>query len=116
MGTLGAPTSAVRLYELAQRPDLVADARAQYAYGHARLLAREWPQAEAALRRALEINPMMVGAINDLGLCLRAQGNNRGAEEAWKHALEINPRFAAARQNLEAAKPPSAAAEPAREP
>jgi HEAT repeat protein len=115
MGSLGAPTSAVRLYELAQRPDLVADARAQYAYGHARLLAREWPQAEAALTRALELNPMMVGAINDLGLCLRAEGKRREADDAWKRALEINPRFAAARQNLEMATS-SAATEPARQP
>lgn len=116
MGALGAPTSAVRLYELAQRPDLVADARAQYAYGHARLLAREWPQAETALRRALEINPMMVGAINDLGLCLRAEGKKGEADEAWKRALEINPRFGAARQNLEQSATPSASTEPTRQP
>jgi predicted CXXCH cytochrome family protein len=103
LGTLGAPTAAVTLHELLQRPDLVADARAQYAYGHARLLARDWPRAEIALRRALEVNPMMVGAINDLGLCLMAEGRSDEAVAAWRRALELNPRFATARQNVEAA-------------
>jgi Flp pilus assembly protein TadD len=49
---------------------------------------------------------MMVGAISDLGLCLRAQGRKDDAEAAWRRALEINPRFASARQNLEAATAP----------
>jgi Flp pilus assembly protein TadD len=83
-----------------QRPDLIADARAQYAYGHVLVLARDWVRAEALLRRALELNPIMVGAINDLGLCLRGQGKPKDAEAAWKLALEINPRFESARQNL----------------
>jgi tetratricopeptide (TPR) repeat protein len=61
-----------------------------------------------ALRRALEIYPMMVGAMNDLGLCQRAQGRKDEAEAAWRRALEINPRYASARQNLEAARAPAA--------
>jgi predicted CXXCH cytochrome family protein len=101
---LGAPQAGAFLEDVASRPDLVGDARAQYALGHAALLARDLPHAETALRRALALNPMMVGAINDLGLCLMGQGHGETAVLEWKRALEINPRFASARQNLEAAE------------
>jgi tetratricopeptide (TPR) repeat protein len=105
MGLLGAPTAGARLLQLLKRPDLVADARAQYLYGHACLVGQDAPRAETALRRALELNPMIVGAINDLGLALIGQGKRDQAIEAWKRALDINPRFTAAQRNLEAAKP-----------
>jgi tetratricopeptide (TPR) repeat protein len=106
---LGAPSAGAFLEDVALRPDLLGDARAQYALGHAALLARDLPHAETALRRALDLNPMMVGAINDLGLCLVGQGNGDGAIAEWKRALEINPRFASARQNLEQAEAASRA-------
>jgi hypothetical protein len=112
LGRLGAPNAPARLPEVIQRPDLVADARAQYAYGHVLLVARDWGRAEIVLRRALELNPMMVGAISDLGVCLQASGKRKEAEATWKQALEINPRFEAARQNL--ANLSSAAPEPPR--
>jgi len=108
LGRLRAPTASARLVEVAERPDLIADARAQYAYGHALVLAKSWPQAEAALRRALALNPMMVGAVNDLGLCLRATGKPEEADAAWKTALAINPRFESARRNLASAADSSA--------
>jgi predicted CXXCH cytochrome family protein len=104
MGELGAPTAGARLLQLMKRPDLIAEARAQYAYGHACLVGQDAPRAEAALRRALELNPMMVGAINDLGLSLIAQGKREPAVESWRRALDINPRFTAARRNLESVK------------
>jgi Tfp pilus assembly protein PilF len=47
---------------------------------------------------------MMVGALNDLGLCLMGQGHRDDAIAIWKRALAINPRFAPARQNLQAAE------------
>ncbi|HEX4823155.1 MAG TPA: HEAT repeat domain-containing protein [Candidatus Polarisedimenticolaceae bacterium] len=109
LGRLGAPDTGTRFPEVLKRPDLVLDARAQFAYGHALLLARNWVRAESVLERALEMNPMMVGAISDLGLSLRAQGKRDQADAAWKTALEINPRFESARQNLE--KGSSAASE-----
>src|SRR5262249_34829632 len=68
MGSLGSAAALPRLRQLLERPDLVADARAQSLYGHARLAAGDGRSAETALRRALEIHPMMVGTINDLGL------------------------------------------------
>ncbi len=123
MGLLGSPASGARLLQLLKRPDLIADARAQYMFGHACLIGQDAPRAETALRRALEINPMIVGAMNDLGLALVAQGKPEQAIEEWKLALDINPRFSAARRNLEAARtklssgeiggPPTSGAEPA---
>jgi len=105
MGQLGAATAGARLLQIVKRPDLIADARAQYLFGHACLVGQDMPRAETALRRALELNPMMVGAINDLGLALVAQKKSKEAVQAWGRALDINPRFSAAKRNLDAAKP-----------
>jgi predicted CXXCH cytochrome family protein len=106
MGLLGAPTASPRLRQLLERPDLIADARAQYLFGYACLVGQDAARAEIALRRALALNPMIVGAINDLGLALMRQGKNEEAIASWKRALDINPRFTAAQRNLEAAKKP----------
>jgi predicted CXXCH cytochrome family protein len=103
MGALGAPTAGARLLQLMKRPDLIADARAQAAYGHACLVGQDFPRAEAALRRALELNPMNVIATNELGLALMGQGKREEAAVAWRRALDVNPRYAAARQNLDSA-------------
>jgi tetratricopeptide (TPR) repeat protein len=104
MGLLGSPASGARLLQLLKRPDLIADARAQYMFGHACLVGQDAPRADTALRRALELNPMIVGAMNDLGLALIAQGKTEQAIDEWTLALDINPRFSAAKRNLEAAK------------
>jgi predicted CXXCH cytochrome family protein len=106
MGLLGSPTAGARLLQILKRPDLIADARAQYLFGHACLVGQDAPRAETALRRALVLNPMIVGAINDLGLALMGQGKEDEAIASWKRALDINPRFTAAQRNLEAAKKP----------
>ena len=103
MGQLGIPTAGARLVQLIKRPDLIAEARAQYAYGHACLVGQDMRHAESALRRALELNPLMVGALNDLGLALIGLNQKDAAIAAWQHALDINPRFSAARRNLDAA-------------
>lgn len=97
---LGAPSADAKLSGLLLRSDLVTDARMQYAFGHSRVLARDWDHAEPALRRAIELHPMMVGTISDLGVCLRAKGKKEEAEAAWRRALAINPRFTSARINL----------------
>jgi predicted CXXCH cytochrome family protein len=110
IGLLGSSTAGARLLQLLKRPDLIADARAQYMSGHASLVGQDAARAERALRRALEINPMIVGAMNDLGLALVGQGKREEAIAEWTRALDINPRFSAARRNLDAAKSPSAPA------
>ena len=102
-GQLGSPTAGARLLQLLKRPDLIADARAHYMAGRGSLIGQDMPRAEIALRRALEINPMIVGAMNDLGLALIGQGKKDEAIVEWTRALDINPRFSAARRNLEAA-------------
>ncbi len=104
MGLLGSAASGPRLLQLLKRPDLIADARAQYMFGHACLIGQDGPRAETALRRALELNPMIVGAMNDLGLALIAQGKTDEAIASWSLAVDINPRFSAALRNLAAAK------------
>jgi len=103
MGQLKAPTAGARLQQLMKRPDLVADARAQFLYGHACLVGQDGARAEAALRRALELNPMIVPAMNDLGLALIGQGKRDEAIASWRRALDINPRFSAAKTNLDRA-------------
>jgi predicted CXXCH cytochrome family protein len=105
MGLLGSPAAGARLLQLVKRPDLIAEARAQYQFGHACLVGQDAPRAETALRRALELNPMIVPAMNDLGLALIAQRKRDAAIAEWTLALDINPRFSAARRNLDAAKP-----------
>ena len=110
IGLLGSPTAGSRMLQLLKRPDLIADARAQYMAGHGSLVGQDMPRAELALRRALELNPMIVGAMNDLGLALIGQGKKDEAMSEWTRALDINPRFSAARRNLEAATPGSAPA------
>lgn len=103
MGLLGSPAAGARLLQLVKRPDLIADARAQYLFGHACLVGQDMPRAETALRRALELNPMIVPAMSDLGLAFMGQGKRDAAIAEWKLALDINPRFSAARRNLAAA-------------
>jgi tetratricopeptide (TPR) repeat protein len=100
-GALDLATAGGRLLQLLQRPDLVADARAQLAYGHACVVGQDPARGERALRRALELNPYMVAAMNDLGLSLVAQGKKDEARTVWKTALDVNPRLATARDNLE---------------
>ena len=45
MGVLGSPASGPRLLQLLKRSDLIADARAQYMFGHACLVGQDAPRA-----------------------------------------------------------------------
>jgi predicted CXXCH cytochrome family protein len=103
-GALGSPDFGARVSEAARRPDLAAEYRAQLALGRAALLAEDFPRAESALARALQLRPLQVHALNDLGIALLRQGKSTDAQRAWRQALEINPRFEAARRNLEASR------------
>ena len=103
-GALGSPDFGARLSEAARRPDLAGEYRAQLALGRAALLAEDFPRAETAFTRALQLRPLQVHALNDLGIALLRQGKSTDAQRAWLQALEINPRFEAAKRNLEASK------------
>ncbi len=56
-------------------------------------------EAEAAARRALDLNPLSSVAQDQLGVVLMAQGNYEQARQAFEQALELNPEFALARFN-----------------
>jgi HEAT repeat protein len=103
MGRLGSPTAGARLFQVTKRPDLIGDARAQYQYGHACLVGQDLGHAEEALRRALELNPMMVRAMNDLGLALMGRKKRDEAIAQWNAALDVNPQYSAAKRNIETA-------------
>jgi predicted O-linked N-acetylglucosamine transferase (SPINDLY family) len=57
------------------------------------------PQAEAAARRALEIDPGLAAAANHLGNALVAQGRVQEADEAFDKALALEPDYAEAYNN-----------------
>ncbi|WP_374562318.1 tetratricopeptide repeat protein [Ideonella sp.] len=59
-----------------------------------------WPEAEAALRRALELLPDNVEALNNLGLVLQARGNHAEADAAYQQALALRPGHVEALNNL----------------
>ncbi|MEK8029261.1 tetratricopeptide repeat protein [Ideonella sp. DXS29W] len=59
-----------------------------------------WPEAEAALRRALELLPDNVEALNNLGLVLQARGRHDEAEAAYRQALALRPGHVEALNNL----------------
>lgn len=103
LGRLGDVEYGARLTALVRRPDVAAEYRAHSAIGSAYLYARDWPRAERHLARSIELQPLYVRALNDLGIALFSQGREEAARALWRQALEINPRFEEARLNLEAA-------------
>ncbi len=109
LGRLGDVEYGARLTALVRRPDVAAEYRAHSAIGSAYLYARDWPRAERHLARSIELHPLQVRALNDLGIALFSQGREDAARALWRQALEINPRFEGARLNLEAAGPASPA-------
>lgn len=102
LGRLGDVEYGARLTTLARRLDLAAEYRAHSVIGSAYLYAKDWPRAERHLARSLELQPLQVRALNDLGIALLGQGREEAARALWHQVLEINPRFAEAKLNLEA--------------
>lgn len=85
-----------------------AEPHLQSAYPHsllhgARVLMQrqEWPRAEQALRRLIEVEPLSVEAWNNLGVLLARTERPREARAAWERALTLDPSSDAVRQNLE---------------
>ena len=56
--------------------------------------------AEAALRKAVELNPHHVAAYNELGLVQRRKGEFAKARASYEAALEQFPNFHFAHRNL----------------
>jgi Flp pilus assembly protein TadD len=57
-------------------------------------------EASKHFREALNINPKLAGAANNLGAVLLQEGNWREAESYFRAALNIEPDLASARANL----------------
>lgn len=56
--------------------------------------------AEKALRRAIELKPTFVEAMNDLAALLVRQGKKEEAEAILRKAIEMNPKYPYAHVNL----------------
>jgi tetratricopeptide (TPR) repeat protein len=54
-------------------------------------LKKDYGQAIADLKRALDRDPKHFGALNDLGVALEAVGAKKEALEAYRQALTVNP-------------------------
>jgi predicted TPR repeat methyltransferase len=59
-----------------------------------------WQEAEAALRRALEIDPGYARGYTNLAALALTAGNDEGARDAYRRAIEIEPRNVLARMQL----------------
>jgi len=68
--------------------------------GEKRLEAGDWPQAEAAFRRAAEAHPTSAVAQSKLGVALVHQRRLEEAEGAFTRAVKLDPRHAPAWSNL----------------
>jgi protein O-mannosyl-transferase len=66
----------------------------------AQTLRGESKEAIEHFRQALQINPNLASAHNNLGLALAAQGQMQAAVEHYREALRINPDHANAHYNL----------------
>jgi predicted O-linked N-acetylglucosamine transferase (SPINDLY family) len=58
------------------------------------------PAAEAAFRRALDVNPKAAASCNNLAIVLKAQGKLAEAEEIYRKVIADSPDYADARYNL----------------
>ena len=75
-------------------------AEAHYNLATVALNQRRPADAEAALRRALDIKPAFPAAQNNLGLLLKEQGCLDEAEAAFRNALTLTPNLAEVHNNL----------------
>jgi len=100
---LGEP---VRLDEASLEEKLVRRRRGGWCFEHNLLLAHVlramglWVEAEAALRKALALQPSSAGAQFGLGETLRAQHRHADAEAAYRKAIALQPNDAYAYHGL----------------
>ncbi len=75
----------------AERPD---DPTVQNDLGNLLQLAKHSDEAEAAYRRAIELDPKHASFHFNLGLVLEKRGDNRAAMKEYKTAVELEPKHA----------------------
>ncbi len=73
---------------------------AHYAYGVVMMEQRRYPEAEQALRRALQGNAFNAPVHNNLGYVLECEGKVSEAIAEYRKSLESDPNFRQARFNL----------------
>jgi tetratricopeptide (TPR) repeat protein len=79
-------------------------ARAHYILGQLFLGQNDAPNANIALKRAVELDPANASLQNDLGWVLLASGDVAAAIEHLERAVQLNPADDLARQNLAKAR------------
>jgi Flp pilus assembly protein TadD len=95
---LGRTTEAV---ELCQRSiKIEEDARTYGLLGQSLVGLERWPEAEAALRRGLELAPKDSDMMANLGVVLGTLGRFTEAGEQFEQALRIDPNNATLQSNL----------------
>jgi CHAT domain-containing protein/Flp pilus assembly protein TadD len=61
---------------------------------------RRWTEAIAAYRRAIQLDPNLAVAHNNLGTALAQQGRLQEAEDAYRRAIQLDANLASAYNNL----------------
>ena len=84
------PRDALRTFEQLAKID-PGSALAQQNIGGARLELRDFGGAEAALRRAIAIDPNLAGAHTTLGVVLAGTGRRADAIDEWTRAVSLDP-------------------------
>jgi tetratricopeptide (TPR) repeat protein len=73
---------------------------AAYNLGTCMIRLRRWPEAEATLRQAVQLNEGYAKAHHDLGFVLLERGDSGGAAAALRTAVRLRPDDATAHYNL----------------
>jgi Tfp pilus assembly protein PilF len=74
--------------------------QAYHLLGEAYAEQQQWPDAESALKRSIELEPKLADSYLDLGAIRNQTKNYVGAEEALKKGLELMPEFPMAQYEL----------------
>jgi lipoprotein NlpI len=61
----------------------------------------KWQEAEACLRKSIQMGDCLPQPWGNLGICLLMQSRFDEAEDAYRHALELDPDYEFAKLNLE---------------
>jgi tetratricopeptide (TPR) repeat protein len=93
------PAQAVKYFEQATK--LYSNYPQAYRMlGEAYLEQQDWQNAEAALKRSIELEPKLAASYVDLGAIANQQHNYPAAEEALKKGLALSPDASAAKYEL----------------
>jgi tetratricopeptide (TPR) repeat protein len=86
--------------ESRRQPPGSPDAQTEYNRGVRARIARDWPSAEQAFRRAVTFDPSFPDAWNELGYALRHLRRYDESLQAYAEALRLRPEFPEALEYL----------------